>query len=57
MERYTGREVPVYDFSFNPFDREPDETDLETRIVKKEEISEKEFRAIKEKDEEAGMIR
>ena len=24
---YTGREVPVYDFSFNPFDREPDETD------------------------------
>ena len=44
---------------FNPYECgcAGDETVSETRIVKKEEISEKEYNAIQEKDEETGMIR
>ena len=57
--KLTGREVLSNHWCFNPYECgcAGDETVSETRIVKEKEISEKEFRAIKEKDEEAGMIR
>ena len=56
---YTGREVLSNHWCFNPYECgcAGDETVSETRIVKKEEISEKEYNAIQEKDEETGMIR